>query len=143
MARNQFDPLDIFLQLESDLRRSAGQAVRAIQFRPSIDMYETETALVIKMELPGIRVDRLDITLAADDSRLTVSGERREPVEEHEGRIRCYHLEIYFGSFEREIPLPRDMRFDRDRISANYRDGFLMISLPKRSEKRTIEIRRD
>ena len=75
---------------------------------------------------------------------LTIVGERIEPQEEHRDRIRCYHLEIFFGKFEREIILPTSISFDRDGITANYRDGFLMISLPKRAakttEKRTIEI---
>src|SRR5579862_9204333 len=137
MASHKFDPLEIFLQLESDVRLNAA---RAIQFRPAVDMYETATALIIKMELAGIQPDRLNITLSADDRVLSVAGERRELAQEHEGRIRCYQLEIFFGSFERDIVLPTEMRFDRDHIKANYRDGFLVISLPKRSEKRTIEI---
>jgi HSP20 family protein len=143
MASRKFDPLEVFLQLESDLRMSGGSAVRAIQFRPSVDMYETEASLIVKMELPGVKPERVSIELSADDLRLAVFGDRREPPEEHEGRIRCYQLEIYFGSFVREIVLPPEMRFDRDRITASYRDGFLVISLPKRAEKRRIEINKD
>jgi HSP20 family molecular chaperone IbpA len=137
MASHKFDPLEFYLQLESDVRLSAA---RALQFSPAVDMYETKTALIVKMELAGIQPDRLNITLSADDRVLSVAGERREPAEEHEGRIRCYQLEIFFGTFARDIVLPTDMRFNRDNIKANYRDGFLIISLPKRAEKRTIEI---
>jgi HSP20 family protein len=143
MAKYDFDPLKAFLQLESDLRLRAAAVPRTLQFLPSLDMYETASALVIKMELAGVQPERLTITLSAEDRVLTVAGERREAKEEHEDRIRCYSLEIYFGKFEREIALPNDMRFDREHITANYRDGFLVITLPKRAEKRTIEIRND
>jgi HSP20 family molecular chaperone IbpA len=143
MAKHDFDPIKTFLQLESDLRLRTAVMPRTLQFHPSLDMFETASALVIKMELAGVQPERLAITLSADDRALTVAGERREAQEEHEDRIRCYHLEIYFGKFEREIALPKEMRFDREHIMANYHDGFLVITLPKRAEKRTIEIRND
>jgi HSP20 family protein len=147
MASRDFNPLDIFLQLETDILRSAEGALRAVRFQPSVDMYETETALMVKVELAGIRADKLSIILSADDRILTIAGERLEPSIERRDRIRCYHLEIYFGAFEREIILPGNLRFDRDSISANYRDGFLVLSLPKQAEnpagKRVIEVNAD
>ena len=91
-----------------------------------------------------MRPNRLNISLSADDRLLTISGERSEAHEDHRDRIRCYHLEIYFGSFEREIMLPAGVPFDRDNVTATYKDGFLIISLPKQarpqSEMRIIEI---
>jgi HSP20 family protein len=144
MASRDFNPLDVFLQLETDILRSAEGALRAVRFQPSVDMYETDTALVVKVELAGIRADKLNVTLSSDDRLLTIAGERVEPLEERRNRIRCYHLEIFFGAFEREIVLPGNLRFEREHISANYRDGFLILTLPKRYEepvgKRTIEI---
>jgi HSP20 family protein len=134
MARRDFNPLDIILQLEADIRRSSDGAMRALLFQPSLDMYETDGALVVKMELAGVRPDRLSITLSADDRILTITGERTEPSTEHQDRIRCHHLEIYYGAFEREIRLPGSVQFDRDHITANYRDGFLTISLQKRAK---------
>src|SRR5689334_9603080 len=126
MASRDFNPLDIFLQLETDILRSAEGALRSVLFQPSVDMYETETALVVKVELAGIRANKLNIILSADDRVLTIAGERLEPPAERRDRVRCYHLEIFFGIFEREIILPSNLRFDRDKISANYRDGFLV-----------------
>ena len=144
MASRDFNPLDIFLQLETDLLRGAEGAIRALRFQPCVDMYETDTALMVKVELAGIRADKLSITLSSDDRTLIIAGERLEPNEERRDRIRCYHLEIFFGPFEREITLPANLRFDRDGIRANYRDGFLVISIPTLSEppptRRIIEI---
>ena len=134
----------IFSQLESAFRQHADMAMRAVRFQPSADMYETEAALIIKMELPGVKAEEINITLSADDRLLTVSGERYERHEDRGDSVRYYQLEIYYGSFERQLVLPGDIRFDRDGIKANYRDGFLVISLPRRGEtetdKRIIEI---
>lgn len=146
MARRDYNPLDVFLLLDSDMRRTAVNAQRALQFQPAIDMYETASALVVEMELAGIVPERLSITLSADDRVLSVAGERREPQADHSERTRCYHLEIFFGQFERQIVLPSNVAFDRENITANYRDGFLIIALPKRAEprheKRVIEVGR-
>ncbi len=146
MARREYNPLDVFLLLDSDIGRMPVNAQRAVQFQPAIDMYETAAALVVEMELAGIVPERLSITLSADDRILSVTGERREPQAEQRERTRCYHLEIFFGQFERQIVLPSTVAFDRDNITAHYRDGFLIIALPKRAEprheKRVIEIQK-
>ena len=91
-----------------------------------------------------MKTDKLSVSISNDDRFLTISGERYEEDEERESRIRCYQLEIYFGPFERQIYLPNNVRINRDGIVANYRDGFLIITLPKRegvtSELRTIPV---
>lgn len=144
MASRDFNPLDLIRQIEQDFLRNAESALQIVQFQPHLDMFETADHLVIKMELAGVRPEKIHITLSADDRILTISGERYEPAHDHRDRLCCYHLEIFYGAFSRDIPLPGNVRFDRDNIKASYRDGFLLISLPKRSpssnEKRTIEI---
>jgi HSP20 family protein len=146
MRSRDYNSLEIYL-FDSDLRRAAMHPVRAVQYRPAVDMYETDDALKVKMELPGIATERLTITLSADDRVLHVTGERREAEVEQQERIRCYQLEIFYGAFERELALPNSVRFDRDRVSAAYRDGFLIITLPKRAETtaetRMIEITKE
>ena len=143
MARREFDPLDVFLLLEPGMRRSVVTAHQGLRFQPSVDVYETASALVVRMELAGVQSDRLNITLSADDRVLSVAGERREPSEDNHESIRCYQLEVFFGAFERQVVLPPNVAFDRENITANYRDGFLVMTLPKRtprSEKRRIEV---
>ena len=147
MATRDFNPLDIFLQLEADFFRSAEGALRNLQFQPAVDMYESHKTLIVKMELAGINPEKINVTLSPDDRLLIVSGERNESQEEKQDRTRCYHLEIFYGTFEREIALPGGLRFDRNAINANYRDGFLVITLTKRCENpvetHTIPINRD
>ncbi len=144
MAKRDFSHFDIFRQMEMEMQRFTEEALRGVLFHPQADVYETAEALILKLELAGVRPEKLNITLSADDRTLTVSGIRGEPSDERRERIRCYQLEIFYGEFEREIALPAGVLFDRERITANYRNGFLVISLPKREkpvpEMRTIEI---
>ncbi len=135
MATRDFNLADVFIQLEQDFLRTTEDAFQSVRFRLRADMYENEEALVIKLELAGVRPENLSVTLSTDDRVLTVSGERMEPDSERQDRLRCYHLEIFYGRFEREIPLPPHLAFDRESIKANFRDGFLTISLPKKEEE--------
>ena len=144
MASQDFNPFDMFRQLEQEIRTSPGAAMREMMFHPGLDMYETDDSLVVKIELAGVKPDRINVELSADDAFLTVEGERQESQEDHQDRLRCYHLEIFYGKFRREIPIPGSIRLDREGIRAGYRDGFLLVTLPKREkatpEKRTITI---
>jgi HSP20 family protein len=144
MASRDFNPFDMFRQLEQEMRSAGGATIREMMFHPALDMYETAQGLVIKLELAGVKPDKINVELSADDRHLTVEGERIEAREDHRDRLRCYHLEIYYGSFRREIPLPGNLRLDRDHIGASYRDGFLLITLPKITgetpEKRSIPV---
>lgn len=134
MATRDFNLADVFIQLEQDFLRTTEDAFQSVRFRLRADMYETEEALVVKLELAGVRPENLSVTLSPDDRTLTVSGDRAEPDSERQDRLRCYHLEIFYGRFEREIPLPSHLSFERENIRANFKEGFLTIALPKRAE---------
>ena len=144
MASRDFNPFDMFRQIEQDMRTTTGSAMRGIMFHPGLDMYETPHNLVVKMELAGVKPDRISVEISADDRFLNIEGERVEGHEDHRDRLRCYHLEIYYGTFQREIPLPANLKLNREQITASYRDGFLLIMLPKvdgnSPEKRSIPI---
>ena len=99
---------------------------------PSVDIHETQEMLIVKCELAGVKADDLQVSLSADDKTLTIAGIRREARDESDApRLRCHQLEVYFGPFERDVPLPPQVRVDRENIAASYRDGFLTITLPK------------
>ncbi len=132
MATRSFDPFDLFSLLEQDFLRAAEMRPR---FQFAADVYETDQALIVRLECPGVKSDRLNITLSADNRFLTVSGERIEDAEERSDRARCYQLEIFYGTFEREISLPSEARFDREKIKASYKDGVLIVTLPHRDEE--------
>jgi len=92
---------------------------------PHVDMTETEEAVRILAELPG--VDRDDIEVSVSEDRITIRGEKKEQEEETGGDY--YRLERRYGSFQRTFPLPCEVQSDR--IEASFKDGLLRITLPK------------
>ncbi|MBW3622035.1 MAG: Hsp20/alpha crystallin family protein [Armatimonadetes bacterium] len=136
-----FDSL--FRQMEQEMERMTRDALRRFDrdptrgpfWQPRVDVCETQDALLVLVELAGLSEEeisrQIDITLTADNRALVVAGHRQEPGEDG-ARTRCHQLEIHFGPFERVVPLPTDVKFERERLSATYRSGLLRIELPKR-----------
>jgi HSP20 family protein len=98
-------------------------AMRPHVWRPPTDMYETEEAIVIRVEIAGMREQ--DFSVALEDRTLTIRGVRSDPT----GRRAFYQMEIPFGEFSTEVELPAPIV--NEGVEAVYRDGFLQISLPK------------
>lgn len=91
-------------------------------WRPPTDVYETEDAIVIRVEVAGMQES--DFTISLVERSLTVRGIRQDTPER-----RAYHqLEIPFGEFSTELDLPYPIVSDK--VEATYRDGFLRIVLP-------------
>ena len=91
-------------------------------WRPSTDMYETDEAIIIRVEVAGMR--EADFTISLTERSLTIRGIRQDTPER-----RAYHqLEIPFGEFSSEVELPYAVLSDK--VDAVYRDGFLRITLP-------------
>jgi len=92
---------------------------------PALEVTEQKDAIVVKAELPGTKVD--DIELSVQDNTLIVSGEKKEESqEEHKGYFRS---ERHYGMFQRVIPLPSNV--EAGKIQATSKDGVLTITLPK------------
>lgn len=144
MSYRDYRDMDLLRQLENEMQRIADEALRGFFadvpapnkfWQPRVDVHETSDSVIVKMEIAGVKLEKLNVTLSSDDRVLTVTGERNEEDEERAQRIRCYQLEIYFGAFERQIVLPVEARLDREKITANYRDGILVVELPKRVQQ--------
>jgi HSP20 family protein len=92
---------------------------------PPVDIYETEEAIILTAELPG--VDPTHITIEVRENTLTLCGERRH---KHEIKEENYHrIERAYGSFQRAFTLPSAV--NHSQVKATYRDGVLEITLPK------------
>ena len=92
---------------------------------PSVDVSETDKAVEIKLDVPGVSAKEIDIQL--NGNLLTVSGERKE---EQERKGKTFHrIERRYGSFSRSVTLPCPVQ--EDEVAAEYRDGVLSIALPK------------
>lgn len=102
---------------------------------PAVDIYETENSIVLKAELPGI--DPKDVEVRVEDNTLYMKGERKF---EKETKDENYHrVERSYGSFARSFSLPNSI--DADKVVAEYKDGVLNLTLPKREEAKPKTIR--
>ena len=103
---------------------------------PPVDVYETEHDVVLKAELPG--VDPKEVEVRVEDGTLYLKGERKF---ENEVKQDNYHrIERAYGSFVRSFPLPSSV--DAEKANAQYKNGVLTLTLPKREEAKpkTIKI---
>ena len=104
---------------------------------PPVDIYETEDAIVLKAELPGI--DPKDVEVRVEDNTLYLKGERNYEKEVNEQN---YHrIERSYGSFARSFSLPNSI--DAEKVKAEYKDGLLTLTMPKREETKPKTIKID
>jgi HSP20 family protein len=101
---------------------------------PAVDIYEQDGNIVMKAELPGVDPKAVDIRL--ENNTLTLRGERKLDKEVKED---SYHrVERAYGAFSRSFTLPTVV--DQGNIKAEYRDGVLKLTLPKREEAKPRQI---
>ena len=95
---------------------------------PFVDLSETDEAIMLRMEIPGI--DPKDIQVRIQNQLLTVRGEKHRESERKDERF--YRSERQFGSFVRAVRLPSNVR--EDRVNAVFRNGLLTVTLEKVAE---------
>lgn len=102
-------------------------------WRPPTDVYETDNAVIVKMEVAGMAPD--DFTISFSEHTLTIEGMRLD----REAKLGYHLLEIPYGEFRVEVYLPGT--FADQQIDARYDNGFLYVTLPKHREQRRVLIR--
>ncbi|MGC9199020.1 MAG: Hsp20/alpha crystallin family protein [Acidobacteriaceae bacterium] len=110
------------------------EALLAGNFIPAVDVYEDEQKLVLKLEVPGIPREALDIRV--EGRTLTVKGERKFENEEKEENF--HRIERRYGSFMRAFTLPATV--DTEKVDATSADGVLSISFAKKPEAQPKQI---
>jgi HSP20 family protein len=101
---------------------------------PSLDLAETNNALEVRMDIPGMEAKDIDIQV--NGNLLTISGERKE---EHEEKDKTYHrVERRVGSFSRSVTLPCAVK--ESAVDAQYKNGILTVRLPKTEEAKACKI---
>ena len=101
---------------------------------PSVDVFEKSDKYVINAEIPGM--EKNDIKIDVKDGALAISGEKKyEEKKEDENYIR---VERRYGKFERRFNLPENV--DVEKVSANYKNGVLEVTLPKKEEAKPKQI---
>ena len=105
---------------------------------PRIDIHESDQAITLTAELPGIEEKEID--LAIHDGVLTLKGEKK--YEKEDKKDDAVHIERHYGSFQRSFTLPSTVR--EEDVEANYENGVLTIKMPKsepsKPKGRTIKI---
>lgn len=97
---------------------------------PAAELTETEAALILKLEVPGVQP--ADINIEATAKSISISGERKSEIKsDDKARTRS---EFRYGSFQRVIPLPA--RIQNTEVKAEYKEGILYLTLPKAEEEK-------
>jgi len=112
-------------------------------FNPTVDVYETEKAFMMDIEIPGMKKD--DLKIRVEDDFLNITGEKRFEKDVSDKKHKYRRMERAYGSFQRSFELPPGV--DASQIEAKYDNGVLKVSVPKppgldeREHGRNIEIK--
>ncbi len=101
---------------------------------PSVDVYESDSDILIKVDMPGLNKDEIDVSI--HDNVLTVKGEKK--MENEVKKENYYRAERAYGSFSRSIELPSEV--EADKVTAVYKNGVLDLKLGKKEEAKTKRI---
>jgi len=133
-------PFDQLSTLREEINRlfespfnDGGRESDFFDWAPTVDLYEDKDNLVVRVELPGMRKEDIDISL--HQGSLIVSGERKVETEPEGESSRS---ERFFGRFQRAFELPKEV--DANAVTASYKDGILTVKLPKAEESKPKQI---
>lgn len=116
---------------ERRARAGESDAIEAEDWRPAADVYDTEAAYLIAVDLPGVERSAIDIDF--DDEKLVIRGTRTIDQSGEKDRVTRPH-----GRFRRSFTVPANVAHEG--IQAEYKNGVLKITLPKRNEPRAQRI---
>ena len=144
MAIVRFDPVHDFAALQDRMNRLFGGRFTRDEdlnahgsWAPPVDIFETDGHdLIIKAELPDMSREAIEVTV--EHNTLTLRGDKTLPADVKEDRYR--RIERHYGRFSRSFTLPTTV--DAARVSAEYKNGVLIVKLPFREEAkpRTINV---
>ena len=118
-----------------DLLGRTGEESNLTPWAPAVDIYETENELVVKADLPEVNPQDLDIRV--ENNILTIRGERKFENKVNEDNY--LRIERAYGSFSRSFSLANSV--NSDAIKADYQNGVLTLSIPKREEAKPKQIK--
>lgn len=143
LVRYRKDPWKALEDLQNEINRlfdfsfAKLPTLREEVLAPSVDIYEDKDNIYVESDLPGF--EQKDINISLKGNTLTISAQRDEKREEKKKDY--YHCERFQGKFYRELDLPTTV--ETDKIKANYKNGVLKITLPKKEEEKEKEIKID
>ncbi|RUR73777.1 Hsp20/alpha crystallin family protein [Chlorogloeopsis fritschii PCC 9212] len=137
MALIRWEPLREIETLHRDMNRlfdrllssDGGEGV-GLSFVPAAEMEETNDAIHLKLEVPGLEPKDINVEVTAES--VSISGERKSETRIEDNGIT--RSEFRYGRFERVIPLPSHIQ--NDKVHAEYKNGILSLTLPKAEEEK-------
>src|SRR5947209_10382611 len=146
MSITRYDPFRDLRNLQEEVNRlftgSPGRSfddegIARGSWSPSVDIYENKDHVILEAELPGM--NREDFDLSVENNAITLRGERR--FEKKDETDNYHRVERAYGSFTRSFTLPNTVTAEG--ATADYRNGVLRVTLPKREDTkaRRIEIK--
>lgn len=143
-----FDPFKEVERIQRDMNSLLGGSLMANLpsrdsslydqvFNPAVDLEESDDKYTLKVDLPG--VDKKDIELTVEDNSIAIKGEKKEERKDKDkGALRT---ERFYGRFYREVAFP--LGIDNSKITADYTNGVLQITVPKKEETKPKQIKVD
>ena len=137
----RFEPFRGVSSLQNQINRLFNEAFDRSEegsltpWAPAVDIYETEQELVVKADLPDVKPEDLDIRV--ENNVLTIRGERK--FEKKVSEDKYLRVERAYGSFSRSFSLASTV--NAEAIKADYKDGVLALTIPKREEAKPKQIK--
>ena len=139
MSLSHFDPLAnlpaSFRTFEDAIARMLNEPRGTRPWSPSVDIHETENELVLKADLPDVKLE--DIEVRVENQTLTLKGERKF---EEDKNVRGYHrMERSYGAFTRSFTVPSTV--DPEKVGAEFKNGVLTVKLPKKEAAKPRQVK--
>ena len=117
-------------RLSDEIGMGRPKVANAAFWEPRVDVFEEDHRFVLRAELAGVRGEDIQLIYLAERHAIVIRGIRMDGDLNCSPGVTAHQLEIYYGEFQREIVLP-DSPLDIGAIRAQYRNGFLLVMVPK------------
>lgn len=137
MKYRPFDEVDGLRLFQDTVTRWLSEEPAARPWAPPVDIYETENELVLKADLPEVKLEDIDIRI--ENGTLTLKGKRDFERKDNDGKG-FHRIERSYGSFVRAFSLPDST--DPEKISADFKNGVLKVTVGKKelAKPRTVKV---
>ena len=139
-TRAVWNPFKELARIENELNKLFSEFIPAketsevVVWAPRVDVYEQDNNLIIEAEIPGAKKE--DIEVKIKDNAVVIRGEVKKEEEQKEGQY--YRKERFYGTFERVVPLPVEVK--PEEAKAEFKDGVLKLIIPKATQEHEVKV---
>jgi HSP20 family protein len=129
------DPMHGLRLFEDAVTRMMSEPRTNRPWSPNVDILETEDALIVRADVPDVKIDDIDVRV--ENQTLTLKGHRKFEKQEN---VKGYHrLERSYGEFVRSFAVPPTV--DTDKVQADYKNGVLTVTLPRKESAKPRQVK--